>query len=415
MIGYVVMLGALTALAPFTIDTYLPALPAIVTTFRVTDAAIQQTLAGTLVGFAIGQLLIGPWSDRVGRRMPLLVGTATHIAASLFAFLAPTVHLFFAARVLQGFGAAAAGVVAMAMVRDLFTGYPLVKTLSRLALVSGVAPLLAPLIGSEMLVFVDWRGIFVFLSLYGVAALVAARFLLWETLPREIRLQSRNVSAVRSYAHVLRSRSFIGLMLIGGMRFTALFAYLQASPFLLQHDYGLTPQQFGYFFALNSVGMIIGVQSSARLAKRIGAQWILVSSVLLLVLSGIAIALAGIDHSSLWVLEAGLFCFIVSCGLGLPMIQALALVAHEREAGAAAALIGASNFGLAGILSPLVAIPLALGLTQAVSLGFVIIATSVISVVALGALIRPWRTGSGLDAPAAATMEATAAIDQPTY
>ena len=171
---YIVLLGALTALGPFTIDLYLPAFPVLEADFQTTAAAIQLTLTGTMIGFALGQLIVGPLSDKVGRRIPLLAVTALHVVASVAAALAPTLDLLMVARVGMGMGAAAGGVVAMAIVRDLFGGRRLVVMLSRLALVSGVAPVLAPLIGSALLAVMPWRGIFVVLAIYGAVMLVCA-------------------------------------------------------------------------------------------------------------------------------------------------------------------------------------------------------------------------------------------------
>jgi DHA1 family bicyclomycin/chloramphenicol resistance-like MFS transporter len=164
---YIVLLGALTALGPFTIDLYLPAFPVLEADFHTTAAMIQLTLTGTMIGFALGQLIVGPLSDKVGRRVPLLSVTALHVVASVAAALAPTLELLSVARVFQGAGAAAGGVVAAAIVRDLFGGRRLVVMLSRLALVSGVAPVLAPLVGSALLAVMPWRGVFVVLAVYG--------------------------------------------------------------------------------------------------------------------------------------------------------------------------------------------------------------------------------------------------------
>ena len=161
---YVLILGALTALGPFTVDLYLPAFPVLQDELGVSAAAVQLTLTGTMVGFGFGQLIVGPWSDKVGRRLPLILATALHIAASVAAALSPDIVWLSVFRLLQGFGAAAGGVVAMAMVRDLFGGKPLVRMLSRLALVNGLAPVLAPVIGSQLLGVMDWRGVFVVLG-----------------------------------------------------------------------------------------------------------------------------------------------------------------------------------------------------------------------------------------------------------
>ena len=184
---YILMLGALTALGPFTVDLYLPAFPALEESLGVSEAAVQLTLTGTTIGFALGQLVVGPLSDKFGRRMPLILATAVHITASLGAALSTDIATLGFFRVLMGIGAAGGGVVAMAMVRDLFSGYAMVRMFSRMALVNGLAPILAPVIGSQLLLFMPWPGIFFFLAAYGTCVLIAAVFVVRETLPRELR------------------------------------------------------------------------------------------------------------------------------------------------------------------------------------------------------------------------------------
>ncbi|NLA10481.1 MAG: multidrug effflux MFS transporter, partial [Microbacteriaceae bacterium] len=242
---YILVLGALTALGPFTIDLYLPAFPILEHDFNTTASAIQLTLTGTMIGFGLGQLVVGPWSDKVGRRIPLLTTTSVHIIASVAAAVAPTLELLAAARVLQGAGAAAGGVVAVAIVRDLFGGKPLVLMLSRLALVSGVAPVIAPLIGSGLLLITDWRGIFLVLAIYGAVMLSCAIFLVPETLPAARRQERGSTTVLQRYRNVLGDRVFLGLIVIGSMTFSGLFSYLSASSFLFQETYGFDAQLYG--------------------------------------------------------------------------------------------------------------------------------------------------------------------------
>ena len=383
---YVLILGALTALGPFTIDLYLPAFPVLERELDVQAALIQLTLTGTTVGFAVGQLFMGPWSDKVGRRLPLIIATSVHIAASVGAAFAPDIVWLSVFRVLQGMGAAAGGVVAMAMVRDLFGGKPLVRMLSRLALVNGLAPILAPVIGSQLLRVVDWRGIFVVLAAYGILVLVAVSFFIVETLPQERRVGAGHSTVRQRYKSVFSDRVFVGVALIGGMSFSGLFAYLSSSSFLFQQVYGLDAQQYGFLFAVNSIGIVIGVQVSSRLMRRYGAQWILsVTTAVQLVAALTIVALAGTDAGLLGILIP-LFFFIMACGFGFPAVQVLALVNHGHEAGTAASLLGALNFGLAGIISPLVGV---MGIGTAAPMGIVMAGTAVISVLSLWFIVRP--------------------------
>ncbi len=383
---YVIVLGALTALGPFTIDLYLPAFPQVEADLAVSTAVIQLTLTATTVGFAFGQLLVGPWSDAVGRRLPLILATSLHVVASLGVALAPDVTWLMVFRVLQGFGAAAGGVVAMATVRDLFGGYPLVRMLSRLSLVNGLAPILAPVIGSQLLLVMPWRGLFVVLAAYGVVIVIAASLLIVETLPPERRVGAGFASIRGRYRALFADRIFIGVALIGGMSFSGLFAYLSASPFLFQEVYGLDPQAYGLLFAMNSIGVVAGVQVSARLARRIPPQWILAVSTLVLLGSSAAIIVLDLAGAGFWGTVVPLWFFITACGFGFPMVQALALVNHGSEAGTAASLLGAMNFGLAGLLSPIVGL---FGIANAVPMGSVMAATSLVSIASLWLFVRP--------------------------
>jgi DHA1 family bicyclomycin/chloramphenicol resistance-like MFS transporter len=308
------VLGALTALGPFTIDLYLPAFPAIEADFNVTTTVIQLTLTATTIGFAVGQLLVGPWSDTVGRRMPLIIATTIHIAASFGVALSTDVTWLLVFRVLQGMGTAAGGVVAVAMVRDLFGGLPLVRMLSRLALVSGLAPILAPVIGSQLLLVVEWRGIFWVLAAYGIVVLLAAVFFIVETLPPARRVDRGHSTVRQRYRSLFSDRVFVGMAVIAGMTFSGLFAYLSSSSFLFQQVYGLDPQEFGLLFAVNSVGVVIGVQISSRLAKYVGPQWILVAATALMLLSALTIVTLDSLQVGIFGILVPLWFFILACG-----------------------------------------------------------------------------------------------------
>ena len=384
---YVLVLGALTALGAFTIDLYLPAFPVIEAEFDVPTALIQLTLTATTLGFALGQLVVGPWSDRVGRRLPLIVATCIHVAASLGVVLSPSIEWLFVFRVLQGVGAAAGGVVAMAIVRDLFGGLPLVRMLSRLALVNGLAPILAPVIGSQMLLFVPWRGIFVFLAVYGALVLLAATFFIVETLPPARRGDPGHSTVGQRYKALFSDRIFVGVAVVAGMTFSGLFAYLSSSSFLFQQVYEFDPQQFGLLFAVNSLGIVGGVQVSAFLARFIGPQWILAVALSVLVLAAGSIVLLDSLGTGLVGILVPLWFFIFGCGFTFPCTQVLALANHGSEAGTAASLLGALNFGLAGLISPIVGL---FGITNAIPMGTIMGCTALVSVVILWTVVRPW-------------------------
>lgn len=386
---YIILLGAMTALGPFTIDLYLPAFPVLEADFQTTAAAIQLTLTGTMVGFALGQLIVGPLSDKIGRRLPLLSVTALHVLASSMAAFAPNLELLSVARVLMGAGAAAGGVVASAIVRDLFGGRRLVVMLSRLALVSGVAPVLAPLVGSALLLVMPWRGIFVVLAVYGAVMLLAAVLLVPETLPRS-RRQDRGATTVwQRYRSVFSDRVFIGVLIIGAMSFSGLFSYLSSSSFLFQQTYGFDAQQYGILFAVNSLGIVLGVQAASRLAARFGPQWVLSVSTAVLVLAASAIIVTDQWGLGLVGTVVPLFLFITACGFTIPCVQVLALDRHGKAAGTAASIVGASNFGIAGLISPIVGwIARDAGIT-ATTMASVMAACAAIAVLSLWFVVRP--------------------------
>lgn len=381
---YVVVLGALTALGPFTIDLYLPAFPSLQSDLGVTEAAVQLTLTGTIVGFAVGQLIVGPLSDKVGRRIPLILATSVHILASLGAAMATDITTLMVFRVLQGVGAAGGGVVAMAMLRDLFGGYPLVRMLSYLALVNGLAPIFAPVIGSQLLLVMPWPGIFWFLAAYGLLVIIAVSVFLVETLPAERRGTS-GATALQRYRAVLTDRIFIGVLLVGGMNFSGLFSYLSASPFLFQGTYSFSEQQYGLLFAVNSLGIVAGVQISARVLRRIGPQWVMVFSTASMLLMSLIIVLFAQLGLGLWGIIVPLWFYIMSAGFTFPCVQVLALANHGAQAGTAASLLGAVTFGLAGAISPVVGL---LGVS-ATSMGAVMAACIGAGVIFLWTVVRP--------------------------
>jgi len=386
---YVILLGALTALGPFTIDLYLPAFPVLREDFQTTDAAIQLTLTGTMIGFALGQLIVGPLSDKVGRRLPLLAVTALHVLASTAAAFAPSLELLSVARVLMGAGAAAGGVVAAAIVRDLFGGRRLVVMLSRLALVSGVAPVLAPLVGSGLLLVTSWRGIFGVLAIYGAVMLVSAIIFIPETLPPARRQERGTTTVWQRYRSVFGDRVFIGVLIIGGMTFSGLFSYLSASSFLFQESYGFDAQQYGLLFAANSLGVVLGVQAASRLAARFGPQWVLAWSTSVLVVAATAIIVTDQLGLGLWGTIVPLFFFMTACGFTFPCVQVLALDRHGNAAGTAQSIVGATNFGVAGIISPLVGwIAKDAGIT-ATTMASVMIGCAVIGLASLWLIVRP--------------------------
>ncbi|GAA2873339.1 Bcr/CflA family drug resistance efflux transporter [Actinoplanes cyaneus] len=384
----VLVLGFLTALGPLTIDMYLPALPAITGNFGVTAAAVQLTLTGTLVGLALGQLIIGPLSDAVGRRVPLIAGVAVHLIASVLCVVAPNLAVLGSLRVLQGLGAAAAAVVAMAVVRDLFTGFAAAKLLSRLMLVVGVAPILAPTIGGQTLQFTSWRGVFVVLAVAAAAILTATALVLPETLAPQNRRSGGIAGTVRDYGRLLGDRVYVGLILVAGLAMAALFAYVSGSSYVLQEGFGLSEQQFAYVFAGGAVGLIGATQLNVRLLRRWMPQQILAGSLVLgLAFGSVLLLLAATGVGGLVGILIPLWLVLAMVGLAMPNAPALALSRHGEAAGTAAALLGAVQFGVGALAAPLVGV-LGVG---AVAMAVVVFAGMLAATLVCFLVVRPHR------------------------
>ncbi|AJW41428.1 Multidrug resistance transporter, Bcr/CflA [Rhodococcus sp. B7740] len=387
----ILVLGALIALGPLTIDMYLPALPAIADDLNTPSSAVQLTLAGTLIGLALGQLVIGPLSDIVGRRLPLIVGTGVHILASVACIVAPNIAVLGGLRVVQGLGAAAAAVVAMAIVRDLFSGRAAATVLSRLMLVMGVAPVLAPSLGGAVLLVGSWRLVFAALAIMGVALMTLAIVSLRETLPPERRRASGVMPVLRTYRSLLRDAQFVVLVLVAALAMSSLFAYIAGSSFVLQEEFGLDEQQFAIVFAAGAISLIGASQLNVLLLGRFAPVQIVLAALSFAVLAGgvmAVLAIAEIGGMAGFVIP--LWFVLGAVGFVMPNAPALALSRHGEAAGGAAALLGAAQFGLGAIVAPIVG---ALG-NDAVAVSTTMVATSAAALAAQGVVTA--RTSSRL-------------------
>ena len=395
------LLGAFVAIGPLTIDMYLPALPTITTQLETTSAAVQLTLTGTLVGLALGQLVLGPVSDALGRKRPLLAGTALHVLASLLVLVAPNLAVLGALRVLQGVGTAAGAVIALAIVRDLYDGRAAATMLSRLFLVLGAAPVLAPTIGGELLRFTSWRGIFALLAVYGVLMVVVGARALPETLPPERRQSSGVVGTLRGYRSLFRDRAYVGLVLVAGLTMAGLFSYVSGSAFVYQGEFGLDEQQFGLLFGAGAFWLIAATQANPLLLRRFSPQQLLVAGTVAGAAGGAALVmLAGTGTGGLPAVVVSLWVVLFACGLALPNAPALALSRHGEAAGTAAALLGAVQFGVGAVVSPVVGL---LG-NDAVAIGLVVVTALTLAIAVLVAVVRPWQLTVADDADVAVAL-----------
>ncbi|MFF1510760.1 Bcr/CflA family multidrug efflux MFS transporter [Streptomyces sp. NPDC058326] len=389
------VLGGLTALPPLSMDMYLPALPEVTGALNAPAATVQLTLTACLAGMALGQLVVGPMSDKWGRRRPLLIGMIVYVLATAVCALAPTAELLIGFRLLQGLAGAAGIVIARAVVRDLYDGVEMARFFSTLMLISGVAPIIAPLIGGQILRITDWRGVFHVLTAIGVLlTLVVWRFL-DETLPVERRHEGGVGEALRTMRGLLADRVFTGYMLTGGLAFAALFAYISASPFVVQEIYGASPQTFSLLFGLNSIGLVaVGQVNGKLLVGRVsldkalgwGLGTILVASLaLLLMTSGV------FGEVGLVPVAAGLFVLMSAMGLAMPNTNAQALMRTPHAAGSASALLGTTSFLIGAVASPLVGIA---GEHTAVPMAVVQLTCAVLAAACFLGLCRPWQSAT---------------------
>ncbi|WP_020126796.1 multidrug effflux MFS transporter [Streptomyces sp. 303MFCol5.2] len=390
------VLGGLTATPPLSMDMYLPALPEVTRSLHAPAATVQLTLTACLAGMALGQLVVGPMSDRWGRRRPLLAGLVVYVVATALCALAPTVELLVACRLLQGLAGAAGIVIARAVVRDLYDGVAMARFFSTLMLISGVAPVVAPLIGAQILRATDWRGVFVLLTGVGLLLAVVVWTRLPETLPAAERHAGGVGEALRSMRRLLGDLPFTGYMLTGGFTFAALFAYISASPFVVQEIYGASPQTFGLLFGVNSVGLVLIGQVNGRvLVGRVRLDRVLAVGLAVIVLAATALLLmtTGVfGEVGLAPVAAALFVLMSAMGVTLPNAQTLALMRVRHSAGSASALLGTTSFLIGAIASPLVGIA---GEHTAVPMAVVQLAAALVAVACFVGMCRPWtKTGA---------------------
>ncbi|MGX8905802.1 Bcr/CflA family multidrug efflux MFS transporter [Streptomyces netropsis] len=354
------VLGGLSALPPLSMDMYLPALPEVTDSLRSPAATVQLTLTACLMGMALGQLVVGPMSDKWGRRRPLLAGMVIYVLATAVCALASTAELLIAFRLIQGLAGAAGIVIARAVVRDLYDGVAMARFFSTLMLVSGVAPVIAPVIGGQVLRVTDWRGVFVVLTVVGVLLTLVVWRRLDETLPPGRRQTGGLGEALRAMRGLLADRVFTGYMLAGGFAFAALFAYISASPFVVQDIYGASPQTFSLLFGVNSIGLVLVGQINGKvLVGRVSLDKALAAGLAVVVLASVALLLmtSGVfGKPGLLPIATGLFVLMSAMGLTLPNTNAQALMRSRDAAGSASALLGTSTFLLGAIASPLVGI-----------------------------------------------------------
>ncbi|MFB7503564.1 multidrug effflux MFS transporter [Streptomyces broussonetiae] len=398
------MLGALSAVPPLSMDMYLPALPDVTRSLGSSATMGQLTLTACLTGMALGQLVVGPMSDRWGRRRPLLIGLLVYVVASASCAVAPNVDLLIGSRLLQGLAGAAGIVIARAVVRDLYDGLEMARFFSTLLLISSLAPIIAPVLGGQVLRFTAWRGVFLVLAAIGIALTAFVWRRLPETLPAEQRRGGGVLGALFIMRGLVADRIFGGYVLANGFAYGALFSYIAASPFVIQEIYGASPQTFSLLYGLNSLGLMVVGQINGKLlvgrvrldkALGIGLGVIaLAGTVLLLVTAG------AFGHAGTLPVGCCLFVMISALGLVVPNTNALALMRTPHAAGSASALIGTSCFAMGAISTLLVGIA---GKGTAVPMAAVQTGSAVAAIFFLLVMCRPWENRPVEAAPPSAT------------
>jgi DHA1 family bicyclomycin/chloramphenicol resistance-like MFS transporter len=382
----IIVLGLLSTFGPLSLDLYLPVLPELADELQASTSGSQLTITTCLIGLATGQLIAGPLSDRLGRRRPLITGLTIFVLASAACAFAPSVEILIVMRLIQGMAGAAGLVVARAVVRDLYGGRDLVIFFSRLLLISGLAPVLAPVLGGQLAKIMSWRGMFLVLAGFGAVLLLAGLLGVPETLPREWRIQGGWSTTVRDFSLLIKDRMFTGSVLAAGLSGASMFSYIAGATFVLQRIHGLSAQQFSLVFATNSLGLIAFGQISARLAQRWPPVRVLGLALTLNFAGAVWVAVTVLIDAGFWLFVAGLFLMVSSVGMVFPVASAVALADYPQQAGAASSLFGLAQFIAGAIAAPLVGIA---GETSAVPLGIVVLVASSSACIVFAALVRP--------------------------
>jgi DHA1 family bicyclomycin/chloramphenicol resistance-like MFS transporter len=366
--GSFVVLGLLSTFGPISLDLYLPALPQLAAELEASTSAAQLTITACLIGLAVGQVIAGPLSDRYGRKRPLMVGLVAYALASLACAFAWSISVLLVLRLIQGLAGAAGIVIARAVARDLYEGRRLVVFFSRLVLVSGLAPVIAPVLGGQLNRVMTWRGIFGVLAGIGVMLVLAGLLGLRESLPPERRVTGGLADTLRGFAVLIRDRFFLGVALAGGLAGASMFAYIAGGTFVLQRIYGLSPQGFSLAFGLNSVGIMIAAQLSGRLTRRLSPLRVLAAGLAVNLLGALCLLATVLLGVGLPFLLGSLFVMVSAIGLILPTSTALGLSNYPNRAGTASALLGLLQYLVGGLAAPLVGLA---GENSAVPLGLV--------------------------------------------
>jgi DHA1 family bicyclomycin/chloramphenicol resistance-like MFS transporter len=354
----IITLGLLTAIGPFSLDAYLPALPAMAVDLGVSAPAIQFSLTACLLGLGFGQLIAGPLGDRYGRRRPILIGIGLYTLASLGCAFAPNAEVLIILRAVQGLAGAAGVVLARATVQDISSDTSATRLYSQMAVISGVAPVIAPVIGAAVFGAFGWRAVFMMLAGIGLVLLIIVLLVLAETHPVDRRRSAHPVDVFRAFAALLRDGGFRGFVLISAFMAATLFTYISSSPFVIQEVFGLGELAFALIFAANGLGLSIAGMINARIVHRVNPARILRVASAVQVFGVVALATTVAlnvfaEFASPVALVVSLLVAMVPLGFILPTATSFAMARSGERAGSASALLGVGTFFIGGLVSPL--------------------------------------------------------------
>ena len=347
----VLLLGVLSAFGPFVVDLYLPSLPQLASFFETSASMTQLTLTTAMIGLAVGQLLLGPLSDKFGRKKPLIISLVIYIISTVLIVFSPNIETMIVLRVIQGLSSAGSVVISRAIATDLYRGREMTRFFGLLMTINGIAPIISPILGSLLLEYISWKGVFVFLALIGVVVLFFC-FRLKESLSVENRLQGSIFATFSTFGVIIKNRLFMSYVGIQSFLLGAMFAYIAASPFILQSFYGLSAFIFSLCFGANGAALVIGANIGGKLPNR---QALAIGVLAFVVAALYTIAVLIIQPYWLFV-EIGFFAMLLLMGITFPAISTLAMESERQYAGSASALLGFAPFFLGGIISPLVGI-----------------------------------------------------------
>ena len=384
-VAFSTLLMLLTIFGPVSMDLYLPVLPALTEDMHTTTSSAQFTLTACLIGLALGQIITGPLSDRYGRRMPVLIGVVAYSAASLLCAFSPNIITLVIARLVQGLAGAAGIVIAQAAGRDVYEGGALIRYYGRLTVLGGLAAVVGPVIGGQLARITDWHGIFIFLSIVGVVMLAATLLIFGETLPVGRRTDGGMAQIGKDFRTLLSNRLFTGSVLIAGLTYAALFAYLSGATYILQETFGLSPQAYSIAFGTNSAGFMVFGYLGGVAAEHWSEQGSLTVGIAMTAIGSLGLLFTGLFSLPLPVVIASLFTLASGVAFAAPATTSLSMADYPDLAGTASSILGCARFGFGGFAAPLVG----LGGSQAVlPLGIVTVGATALAFLAQIMLVQ---------------------------